>query len=256
MTCAACSSRVEKAARSVEGVTDCSVNLLTGDMLVEGGSAEDVISAVTKAGYGAECVTKSSAKAVPDGGKAKSRALTARLCASAVLLVLLMYVSMGHVMYGFPFPSSLAKSPSAIALIQLLLSACVLVINGHFFKSGVVALVRRSPNMDTLVSMGSGVSFCYSVFVLFKMILSESAGDVSAASHMLHELYFESAAMILTLITVGKLLESIAKGKTTDAVRSLMELSPKTATVLRDGKEMTIHASELKAGELFVVRAG
>lgn len=257
MTCAACSARVEKAARSVRGVTDCSVNLLTGDMLVEGGNSDEIITAVTKAGYGAVSADKkASDPTAQTAADSTMGQLVTRLCVSAVFLIVLMYISMGHVMWAFPLPGFLSSSPSAAALAELLLAAVILVINQRFFISGTKALLRRSPNMDTLVSMGSGVSFAYSTYVLFRMILMESGGDTSGSHHLLHELYFESAAMILTLITVGKLLEAAAKGRTTDAVRSLIELAPKTAVIVRDDIEYTVPIDEVKVGDIFAVRPG
>lgn len=257
MTCAACSTRVEKAVRSVDGVTECSVNLLTGDMLAAGGAEGEIIAAVKKAGYGITSSEENNHKSNEgETQKRDTRPLIARLCVSAALLIILMYISMGHVMYAFPLPDFIAVSPSATALCELLISAMILVINQRFFISGVKALVRRSPNMDTLVSLGSGASFGYSTYVLFRMILLESAGSISEAHHLLHELYFESAAMILTLITVGKLLESAAKGRTTDAVRSLMDLAPKTAVILNGNEEVTVPIDEVKVGDLFVVRPG
>ena len=257
MTCAACSSRVEKAAKGVSGVTSCSVNLLTGDMLVEGGNADEIIAAVKKAGYRAfSADDKNLQKRGSVSPENDTKPIAVRLCVSAVLLAVLMYISRGHVMWGFPLPAFLEKSPSATALAELLLSAVILVANQHFFTSGASAFIRRSPNMDTLVSLGAGASFGYSVYVMFRMILLESAGSITEAHHLLHELYFESAAMILTLITVGKLLESAAKGRTTNAVRSLMDLSPKTAVILRDNAELTVPVEEVAVGDLFVVRPG
>ncbi len=258
MTCAACSARVEKAILAVDGVRDCSVNLLTGDALVDGGDSEKIIAAVRYAGYGIEF---GEAKAASDGGAkkldgAERCGLVARLASSVLLLVALMYISMGHAMWHLPLPAPLAGSPSATALCELLLSAAVLVINQRFFISGARAAARLSPNMDTLVALGSGVSFAYSCYVLFSMIVAEGAGDIASAHSMLHELYFESAAMIVTLITVGKLLESAAKGRTTDALRALVELAPKTAVVLRDGEEITLPVEELRVGDMFVVRPG
>lgn len=258
MSCAACSARVEKAVSGVEGVTSCSVSLLTNSMGVEGSAPpEKIIEAVERAGYGASL--KES------GGAAKTRTesrdpledketpkLLKRLIASAVFLLALMYVSMGHMMWGFPLPSALAENPLAIGLLQLLLTAIVMVINQRFFISGAKGLFRGSPNMDTLVAMGSGAAFFYSVCVLFAMTFADHA----QAHGYLHELYFESAAMILTLITVGKMLEAMAKGKTTNALKSLMRLAPKTATVIRDGTEIEVPVEDVKKGDVFVVRAG
>lgn len=256
MTCAACSARVEKAIGSVDGVRECSVNLLTGDALVDGGRETDILNAVRHAGYGIEKEGKGSARSAANTVPDEKKALRARLVSSLVLLAALMYVSMGHTMLGLPLPTDLENTPTAIALCELLLSAAVLVINQRFFISGARALVRRSPNMDTLVALGSGVSFAYSCCVLFSMLFAESAGSAAESHAMLHELYFESAAMIVTLITVGKLLEAAAKGRTTDALRALGELAPKNATVLRDGAEVTIPVEELRVGDYFVVRPG
>ena len=259
MSCAACSARVEKAVSGVEGVTSCSVSLLTNSMGVEGtASPEKIIAAVEKAGYGASekndgAGEKSSSSSRDPLEDKETPTLVKRLIASAAFLVLLMYVSMGHVMWGFPLPAVLAESPVAIGLIQLLLSAVIMVINQKFFISGAKGLLHGSPNMDTLVAMGSGASFVYSTCVLFAMIL---VNDVHTAHEYLHELYFESAAMILTLITVGKMLEAMAKGKTTNALKSLMKLAPKTATVIIDGKETEVPIEKVKKGDIFVVRAG
>ncbi len=260
MTCAACSARVEKAARSVEGVTDCSVNLLTGDMITEGvASDEAVIAAVSAAGYGAAVkgsISTKAAKEEPPSQKSEIKAITARLIWSCAFLVLLMYISMGHMMIDLPLPVFLTKSHTSLGLAELLLSAIIMVINQKFFINGVKGIIKRSPNMDTLVALGSGASFIYSTCMLFMSAGAEAAGDRIAASEHIHGLYFESAAMILTLITVGKLLESMAKGKTTDALKSLIELAPKTANVIRDGTEMEIPATEVTVGDVFVIRAG
>ena len=264
MTCAACQARIEKAVSVLEGVTACSVNLLTNSMGVEGDATpEAVISAVTKAGYGA------SLKNTPNQGKhifrdvsqdaladRETPVLRQRLCWSLGFLLLLMYVSMGHVMWDFPLPSILAQNPMAIGLVQLLLTVTVMVINQKFFVSGVRGLLHLAPNMDTLVALGSAASFGYSVYVLFDMSAYMTGGDIAAATHGLHDLYFESAAMILTLITLGKMLEARAKGKTTDALRSLMSLAPKTATVVRDGAETVISAEDVKKGDIFLVKPG
>ena len=252
MTCAACSARVEKATKSVDGVTACSVNLLTGDMITEGGaSAEDIISAVTAAGYG---ISRSGDKATKrtdaDNSGTETRALAVRLLSSLVFLLLLMYVSMGHMMFSLPLPGFLLKSHTAMGLSQLLLAGIVLVINQRFFISGAKSLLRRSPNMDTLVALGSGASFGYSTYILFLMAIAEAGGDHAAASEYMHELYFESAAMILTLITVGKMLESRAKGKTTSALKALMDMSPKTAIVLREGVESEVPVEDVDVGDV------
>ncbi|MBO7740716.1 MAG: heavy metal translocating P-type ATPase, partial [Clostridia bacterium] len=254
--------RVEKAVTAVSGVEGCSVSLLTGSMAVEGTASDDaIIAAVVAAGYGASSTEKSrtetTAKDDLDASqKAEVKMLRARLLASAAFLLLLMYVSMGHMMWHLPLPEFFIKNPSAQGLLQLLLSAIVMVINQRFFISGVKGLLHRSPNMDTLVALGSFASFVYSVGVLFLMTDAQSYGNVALAQEYLHGLYFESAAMILTLITVGKLLESISKGRTTSALRALMNLSPKTATVLRDGEEKTVPVEEVRKGEVFLVRPG
>ena len=247
MTCAACSARVEKAVGAVEGVTQCAVNLLTNSMVVEGTAAEDaIIHAVEQAGYGV-ATDKPKENALQDTATAK---LKNRLISSLVFLAFLMYISMGHTMWGWPVPTYLAQSPQALALAQLLLTAIVMVINQQFFVSGFKALWNRSPNMDTLVTLGSSAAFVYSTYALFAMFGAEHP------EHYLHELYFESAAMILTLITVGKMLEARAKGKTTDAIKSLMDLAPKTATIIVDGEETKIPADQVKKGDIFVVRPG
>ena len=251
MSCAACSARVERAVSSIEGVSSCSVNLLTGSMQVSGNVSEDtVIAAVEAAGYGASVSGTENAKNVNKTSHNESKSLVVRLVTSIILLLPLMYFSMGYVMWGAPLPSVFEENPLTVALIQLIISGIILVINQRFFISGTKALFNRSPNMDTLVSLGSGVSFAYSVYVVFKMCL-----DANNA-HLLHGLYFESAAMILTLITVGKMLEARAKGKTTDAINSLIKLSPKTATVVRDGIEIKIPAKEVRVGDVFLVRPG
>ncbi len=254
MSCAACSARVEKAVGSLQGVESCSVNLLTGTMAVEGELSDgEIIAAVEKAGYTAASGGEKNAKSAEvseKSGNSEVRALIKRLCVSAALLLILMYFSMGH-MLSLPLPKVLSETPTVVALVQFLLSASVLVINQKFFISGTRAAFLRAPNMDTLVALGSAAAFGYSIYILFVMLLH----PVSAHSH-LHELYFESAAMILVLITVGKLLESIAKGRTTNAIKSLMKLSPRTATVLRDGEEKVIPTEELIIGDIFLVRPG
>ncbi len=259
MSCAACSARVEKAVSAVEGVKNCSVNLLTNSMSVDGEATHDaIVAAVEAAGYGARL------KADADAPAEKKEALRdtqtplmkKRLLASLGFLMILMYISMGHVMWGFPLPAVLAENPLAIGLFQLLLCAIVMVINQKFFISGVKGVLYGAPNMDTLVALGSGASFVYSVYVVFAMTAAQMNGDASAVMHGLHDLYFESAAMILTLITVGKMLEARAKGKTTDALAGLMALAPKTATVLRDGKETAVAVEAVKKGDIFIVRPG
>ncbi len=258
MTCAACSARVEKAAMSVDGVTSCSVNLLTGDMMTEGSApTHDIITAVEKAGYGiTEAVGNEKRSANVPEKDTETGKLTARLITSAVFLLLLMYVSMGHMMLSLPLPVFLTKSHTALGLVQLLLSAAVMVINQKFFISGTKALVHLSPNMDSLVSLGSAASFIYSTVMLFLTATAEAEGNASVAAGYMHEFYFESAAMILTLITLGKLLEARAKGKTTDAIRSLMDLTPPTAILITEGVEKEVPVSEVKVGDVFAVKAG
>ena len=253
MSCAACSARVEKAVMGVEGVTSCSVSLLTNSMGVEGTASESaVIDAVKNAGYGA---SKKGDAVKPDRAEdeladRETPKLLKRLVASFAFLALLMYISMGHVMWGWPLPAFFADNPIAIGIAQMLLSAIVMVINQKFFINGTKGLINRSPNMDTLVSLGSAASFIYSVYALFAMTVAEHP------AHYLHELYFESAAMILALITLGKMLEARSKGKTTDALKSLMKLAPKTATLLRGGKEETVPVENVKKGDIFIVRPG
>ena len=255
MSCAACSARVEKAVKKLSGVTACSVNLLTGDMGVEGTASEEaIIAAVEKAGYGAASADGESAAAATaeKTDNAAEKSLRVRLISSIVVLLALMYISMGHVMWGWWLPSALNHNHMALALIELLLTTIILVINRKFFVSGFKSVVHGSPNMDTLVAMGSGVAYLYSIAVMFRMTTADSAQSMS----YLHGLYFESAAMILTLITVGKTLEARAKGKTTDAIKSLVKLTPKTATIVRDGKEVSVPAAEVVPGDVFVVRPG
>ncbi|MBQ7326570.1 MAG: heavy metal translocating P-type ATPase [Clostridia bacterium] len=252
MSCAACSARVEKAVSGTEGVSSCSVNLLTNSMTVEGTATDEaIIAAVVKAGYGASPKGAENKKNVNNNSqKDEQRGITARLIASVALLVPLMYLSMGHVMWGWPLPAFLSGNAVAIAILQMLISGLVLVINQRFFISGISAVINRSPNMDTLVSLGSGVSYIYSIAITLMMSAAEHP------DHYLHQLYFESAAMILALITVGKMLEARAKGKTTDAINSLLKLAPRTATVVRDGRELTIPAAEVRVGDVFLVRPG
>ena len=260
MSCAACSARVEKAVLAVDGVQTCSVNLLTNSMTVDGTADSDaIIAAVSEAGYGASPKNE-SASAHSEKKEAlrdtETPRMKKRLLSSLIFLALLMYVSMGHVMWGFPLPTILAENPLAIGLLQLILCGIVMVINQKFFINGTKGVLHGAPNMDTLVALGSGASFVYSVYVLFAMTTSYTVGDQIAAMHGLHDLYFESAAMILALITVGKMLEARAKGKTTDALAGLMALAPKTATILRDGKEMTVAVEAVKRGDIFTVRPG
>lgn len=255
MTCAACSARVEKAARSVPGVTDCSVNLLTGDMTVEGqASPQEVISAVEKAGYQAS--TKGGEKTQTPKAEKATGNLPARLISSLIFLGVLMYISMGRMLWDVPLPAFLEQSSTASGIAQLLFSGIILVINQRFFISGARSLLHGAPNMDTLVALGAGVSYAYSTVLVFAMAGAEAAGEAEKATHMLHGLYFESAAMILALITLGKLLEARAKGKTTKALEGLMALAPQTAVVLADGKEQEIPIEKLKVGDIFVVRPG
>ncbi len=260
MTCAACSAHVEKAVRAVEGVQTVSVNLLMNNMVAEyenPATAQTICQAVEAAGYGA---------APSGGGKAETAGhdfedhetpkLRRRLIASVCLLLPLMYVSMGHLMWGWYVPDAFARNPWAIALYQLLLTGLVMVINQKFFISGFTSLLHRAPNMDTLVVLGSSAAFVYSTAVLFRMGSYMGEGQADMAMHCLHDMYFESAAMILTLITVGKMLEAYSKGKTTNAVKSLMDLAPKTAHVMRDGMEVIVAADEVMLGDLFVVKPG
>ena len=254
MSCAACSARVEKAVMGVDGVKSCNVSLLTNSMSVEGGEETSIISAVSKAGYRAESVSARKQRQNPEenSDKSEKKTVSARLIASVVLIIPLMYLSMGHVMWGFPLPSVIADSAVSIGLLELLISGMILIINQRFFISGAKGIMHRAPNMDTLVALGAGVSYLWSIVVLFKMII----GGYTELHEGLHELYFESAAMILTLITVGKLLEAHAKGKTTDAIKSLIKLTPKLTTVERDGKEVVISTDEVVVGDVFLVRPG
>lgn len=265
MSCAACSARVEKAVSAIDGVKSCSVSLLTNSMGVEGDAADEkIIEAVVKAGYGAAAENnggtengRSAKKSADNAFKNKEiPILRNRLTASAIFLAALMYISMGHVMWRFPLPTFLSRNPVAIALLQLLLSAIIMIINQKFFISGFRGVIHRAPNMDTLVAMGSMASFIYSTYVLFLMTDAYVNGSAGAAMHYLHDLYFESAAMILTLITVGKLLEAISKGRTTSALKGLMDLSPKTATLLKDGVEVSVPVEQVKKGDIFVIRPG
>ena len=257
MSCAACSARVEKAVMSVEGVTSCSVSLLTNSMGVDG-TADDsaVIAAVVAAGYGASLKENRKETSVDNSLEDKETPLLKRrLISSAIVLVVLMYLSMGHMLH-LPLPNFIGNSDVVQGLLQMLLSAVVLVINQKFFINGFKGVIHRSPNMDTLVALGSGVSFGYSVYLLFDMTGAQIAGNYEKVTEYSHGFYFESAAMILTLITVGKMLEARSKGKTTDALRSLMKLAPKTATLLINGEERVVPISEVKKNDLFVVRPG
>ncbi len=271
MSCAACSARVEKAVSKVDGVTSCSVSLLTNSMGVEGSATDaQIVEAVEQAGYGASpkgTATESDndkannsleqLKAAQDAlVDRETPKLRNRLIASLIFLVVLMYFSMGHMMWGWPLPEFFNGNHVAMGLLQLLLTVAVMVINQKFFISGFKGLIHGAPNMDTLVSLGSAASFGYSVYALFAMTAAQVNGDMDAVMSYMHEFYFESAAMILALITVGKMLEAHSKGKTTDALKSLMQLAPKTATVVRDGVEQEISVDAVKKGDIFVVRPG
>lgn len=267
MSCAACSSRVEKAVSKVPGVTSCSVSLLTNSMGVEGtASPEAIIQAVEDAGYGAskkdagnsEAASVAQSQSVQEDmlKDRETPLMKKRLIASVVLLIPLMYVSMGHMMWGWPLPSFMADNHVAMGQIQLLFTAMIMVINQKFFVNGFKGLLHHSPNMDTLVALGSGASFVYSVYALFAMTDAQVKGDMAGVMSYMHEFYFESAAMILTLITVGKMLEARSKGKTTDALKGLMKLAPKTATVVRDGAEVEVNIEQVRIGDVFVVRPG
>ncbi|MGN1235370.1 MAG: heavy metal translocating P-type ATPase, partial [Christensenellaceae bacterium] len=259
MSCAACSARVEKAVSSVEGVTSCSVSLLTNSMGVEGSATDEaVIRAVEEAGYGAFLKGQGKAEAKQDDELKDTQTpkLLRRLIASVVVLAVLMYFSMGHMMWGWPVPPFLKGNHVALGLLELLLSLAVLIINKNFFVSGCKGLIHRAPNMDTLVALGAGAAFVYSTVILFLMTGAVESGDHALVMTYMDELYFESAATILTLITVGKTLEAYSKGKTTDALRSLMKLAPKTATLIKDGAEVIVPIEEVCVGDVFVVRPG
>lgn len=259
MSCAACSSRVEKAVSKVEGVQSCSVSLLTNSMGVEGSASEEsIIAAVEKAGYGASVAgAEKKQSAETDQLKDKDTpVLMHRLIASVGFLAVLMYISMGHMMWGWPLPAFFADNHIAMGLVQLLLCVIIMVINQKFFISGFKGLIHRSPNMDTLVALGSGASFVYSVYALFAMTDAQVKGNAELVMSYMHEFYFESAAMILTLITVGKMLEAHSKGKTTNALKALLNLAPKKATLLIDGKETEVTVDKVKKGDVFVVRPG
>lgn len=267
MSCAACQARVEKAVNAVPGVTSCSVSLLTNSMGVEGtANQEEIIKAVKDAGYGAspkDSVQKTSGKlsdkiaAEEDALKDRETpVLRRRLITSLIFLLILMYFSMGHMMWGFPLPAFFNENHVAMGLVQLILAAIVMLINKKFFTSGFSSLLHRAPNMDTLIALGSAAGFIYSTVMLFAMTRAQVDGGVQAASQYMHEFYFESSAMILTLITVGKMLEAYSKGKTTNALKSLMKLAPKIANVERDGKELSISVDEVQIGDIFLVRPG
>ena len=262
MSCAACSARVEKAVSAIPGVTSCSVSLLTNSMGVEGSATPDaVISAVQAAGYGASL--KGAAQSVPSIAEQEDAladhetpVLKRRLIASLGFLIVLMYFSMGHMMWGWPLPSFFDGNHVAMGLIQMLLTIAVMVSNQKFFINGFKSLFHGAPNMDTLVALGATASFGYSTYALFAMTGAQVRGDAAAVMSYMHEFYFESAAMILALITVGKMLEARSKGKTTDALKSLMKLAPQTATLLRNGQEVTVPIAQVKRGDVFVVRPG
>ncbi|WP_296079195.1 heavy metal translocating P-type ATPase [uncultured Eubacterium sp.] len=260
MSCAACSARVEKAVSSVDGVSSCSVNLLTNSMGVEGtATSKEIIEAVEKAGYGASLKTKNKKIKSNSDDELKDTQtpkLVKRLVASLVFLAPLMYISMGHMMWGWKLPSFMENNHIAMGLAQMLFAIIIMVINQNFFISGFKGLIHRSPNMDTLVALGSGASFVYSTYALFAMTVAQTKGDMSAVMSYMDDFYFESAAMILALITVGKTLEAYSKGRTTDALKGLMLLSPKTANVIRDGKEITVDIDDVSVGDVFVVRPG
>ena len=268
MSCAACSARVEKAVSKVPGVTSCSVSLLTNSMGVEGtADPAQIIAAVEEAGYGASekgseeqdraHASASSLSAGEDALKDRETPrMKRRLIASLCFLIPLMYFSMGHMMWNWPVPSFLEGNHVAMGLIQLLLTTAVMVINQKFFISGFKGLIHRAPNMDTLVALGAGASYGYSLYALFAMTDAQMRGSAAEVMSYMHEFYFESAAMILTLITVGKMLEARSKGKTTDALKSLMKLAPKTATVVKNGVEETVSIEQVRKGDVFVVRPG
>lgn len=256
MSCAACSARVEKAVSKVPGVTSCSVNLLTNSMSVEGSATDsDIIKAVKNAGYGASSM-KSKEKTEDTSTESPVRPMRTRFITSLVFLLILMYFSMGHMMWSFPLPKFYDNNHIAMGLTQLLLTVIIMVINQKFFISGFKGLVHGAPNMDTLVALGATAAFGYSTFALFAMTKAQVAGDMELVEKYMMEFYFESAAMILTLITLGKMLEAYSKGKTTDALKGLMELAPKTANIIRDGKEVSVSVEEVVKGDIFIVRPG
>ena len=256
MSCAACSARVEKAVSKVSGVTSCSVNLLTNSMSVEGSAADsDIIKAVKNAGYGASSI-KNKEKAEDTSTESPIRPMRTRFITSLVFLLILMYFSMGHMMWSFPLPKFYDGNHIAMGLTQLLLTVIIMVINQKFFISGYKSLIHGAPNMDTIVALGATAAFGYSTFALFAMTKAQVAGDMELVEKYMMEFYFESAAMILTLITLGKMLEAYSKGKTTDALKGLMELAPKSANVIRDGKEVNVPVEEVIKGDIFIVRPG
>ncbi|MDE6635406.1 MAG: heavy metal translocating P-type ATPase, partial [Lachnospiraceae bacterium] len=264
MSCAACSARVEKAVSKVQGVTSCSVSLLTNSMGVEGtADAGSIIKAVKDAGYGASVKGSDSVSEASSSGQDEDMladhdtpVLKRRLLASLGFWIILMYISMGHMMWGWPVPKFLSGNHVAMGLLQLLLTVIIMVINQKFFISGFKSLWHRAPNMDTLVALGSTAAFVYSTYALFLMTDAQMKTDMQSVMSYMHEFYFESAATILTLITVGKMLEARSKGRTTDALKGLMKLAPKTATVVRDGTEVQIPIEQVQKGDVFVVRPG
>lgn len=256
MSCAACSARVEKAVSKVSGVTSCSVNLLTNSMSIEGSAADsDIIKAVKNAGYGASSI-KNKEKAEDTSTESPIRPMRTRFITSLVFLLILMYFSMGHMMWSFPLPKFYDGNHIAMGLTQLLLTVIIMVINQKFFISGYKSLIHGAPNMDTLVALGATAAFGYSTFALFAMTKAQVAGDMELVEKYMMEFYFESAAMILTLITLGKMLEAYSKGKTTDALKGLMELAPKSANIIRNGKEVNVPVEEVVKGDIFIVRPG
>lgn len=259
MSCAACSARVEKAVNSVDGVTSCAVSLLTNSMGVEGtASPNEIIKAVTAAGYGASLKdgTKKEATNFDELKDTETPKLIKRLVASVVFLIPLMYISMGHMMWGWPLPHFMDNNHVAMGLAQMLFAIIIMVINQKFFISGFKGLINKSPNMDTLIAIGSGASFLYSTYSLFAMTVAQTAGDSAKVMSYMDDFYFESAAMILTLITVGKTLESYSKGRTTDALKGLLSMAPKTATIIRDGAETEVPTENVQIGDIFAVKPG
>ena len=264
MSCAACSNHVEKAVAKVAGVDNVAVSLLTNSMTVEGNAKEqDIIAAVEKAGYGAfknqaeaKSQSRDSGADMAELETKETGHLRKRLIASVVVLLPLMYLSMGYMMWNWPVPEVLKNNYLAVGLIQLLLTIIIMVINQKFFVSGFLSAIHRAPNMDTLVALGAGASFVYSTYALFAMTHEVTRGNAEQAMHYMHEFYFESAAMILTLITLGKMLESFSKGKTTNALKTLIKLSPKSAVILKNGEEVKVDIEEVQPGDIFVVRPG
>ncbi|MCD8301316.1 MAG: heavy metal translocating P-type ATPase, partial [Clostridiales bacterium] len=264
MSCAACAAHVEKAVGKVEGVASCSVSLLTNSMNVEGtASTEEIIAAVEAAGYGASVrgsAGSGNTASLPEQEESlkdkETPVLKKRLIASVIFLLVLMYFSMGHMMWNWPVPAFFSENHVAMGLLELLLTVTVMVINQKFFINGYKGLFHGAPNMDTLVALGSSAAFGYSTYALFAMTNAQMEGDMAAVMGYMNDMYFESSAMILTLITIGKLLESYSKGRTTDALKSLMKLAPKTATILRGDEEITVPVEQVHIGDLFVVRPG